>query len=183
MEIKMALADYDTSVEKIAALKAAQFDPNICNSTASNFTTDDIIYILATSYLKINNVAMDSTENYGDFYVDCYKVLNNINIETNYPIIYIKDSDIVYSEPITTYQDRLAKIFEAIPITIGLSDNFTSGVNGSILIAGNRTSLNGVTFDWNTVWFKKFAIPAGITISTYSSFNSFCTYFDVPADW
>lgn len=180
----MPLADYDTSVEKIAALKAAMIDPALVYLATSNFITDDNIYTISRRYSiggfqagqrHDNNLSIPSRIAIGTSLTDIYG------------LYYIKDSDITYSDPITTYQDRLAMIIES---NIQIMDGFTStnaGTYGSMILSvedENSIKINDISIN---CYNRYSSIPFQIVVAAGSNFKSSGSegieYIDLPADW
>lgn len=175
----MTLADYDTSVEKIAALKAAALDPALININKTNFTSNGISYIIVSDNFNVNGILINKYESYS---LDCYQVENNdIVTEERDIMFYIKDSDIVYSDPVTTYQNRLAAIYTTGLTRIAPSDSFTTGPHGSIIRHLRLTQISGEVIEVmdNNL---NLPVPSGILVATQASPGS-CSYFDVPPDW
>ena len=183
----MALADYSTSAEKIAALKAAMIDPSLIQMATSNFTTTENIYDITkcpyvngmtTVVFYDNNSCIPSITPTGSILTDI--------TEHTMVFLYIKDSDIVYPDPISTYQNRLANIIESELITENSYATVDAGANGSMVKSlGNHGYLyinsrdSGVYMD--TPIPLQIVIPNGNEFESHGSYAF--TYIDLPADW
>lgn len=175
----MPLADYDTAVEKIAALKAAALDPALININKTNFTSNGISYIIVSDKFSVNGIPIVEYEYYC---IDCYQVENNdVVVEEQDIMFYIKDSDIVYPDPVTTYQNRLAGIYTTGLTEVAALDSFTTGTYGSIIRHIRSTQISGENIEVieNNL---NLPVPPGILVATQASPGS-CSYFDVPSDW
>ena len=187
----MPLSDYDDPVEKIAALKAATLDPALTYIHTSNY--DNILNLNEVVYIF---------DAFGDVYIIrdgiwYFTYDRDINVERIQlrleadescehldTLFYVKDSDITYSVPIMTYQDRLSSLYTTDVIFKKINESFVAGDNGSIITACNETTIGG-GFKLYSTYGNTSILPvrSGITISVDNSSNAFCRYFDVPADW
>ena len=187
----MALADYDTAVEKIAALRSAFIDPALVNYHAygTTFNTSEPIYLVANNVdsrigsLRIPRTAVGAAA----MAMEAFGVPTRIGTgkaidiqDSGWSFAYINDSDIVYSDPITTYQNRLAILYEAETI---ISGDFTVGEYGAILSYSNvysgSLSINGskVYKDLSGIMFP---VKKDDAIS-YGFYNG--SHIDLTADW
>ena len=182
----MALADYDTSVEKIAALKAASLDPSIVNLNVwdSNYWTCTelgyVIFSVDVIRMKVSSIVYKVYER--DFCpYPCDLILESGEEYLPSEIMsHVNDADIIYANPITKYQDRLAALYITPLTSILQNDSFTTGVNGSIIRQGSNAQI-GTDWICQLYGIQSVAIPPGTTISTSS--DGYIKYFDVPADW
>lgn len=178
----MALADYSTSVEKIAALQAALMDPAIMQITLSPFTTTETIYIIRSISLSLNGV--DFAPSNG-MKIDSG---NDVDLYNGAPfdfyILYVKDSDIVYSDPVSTYQDRLEKIYTGQYIDPAPDTPFTTGQYGSISV--NPYSVDTIT-PYGILYYgtgeQGLYKPYPISTQLKNGSSNTSLYFDVPVDW
>lgn len=174
----MALADYDTAAEQIAALKAAALDPSLININKTNFTSSGISYILLSDRFSVNGILLSEYEYYC---IDCYQIQDNdVVVEEMDIMFYIKDSDIVYPDPITTYQNRLAGIYTTGLTEVDALDSFTTGVHGSIIRLLRLTEISGENIEVIENNFN-LAVPPGTLVAVQT--NGVCSYFDVPSGW
>ena len=174
----MALADYSTSVEKIAALKAAMIDPSIVTLLSNNATlnTTETIYITYSPVPTVDAISLYSSHPNNYIIVDTGHAVKGSSATT--PVIYIKDSDITYSDPITTYQDRLSYILST-PQTF-TSSTFTIGTYGSLFFIAYQLKINkGGDLNFVSDVPGCIPIPFGENISSLTG----ASYINVPSDW
>ena len=181
----MPLSDYNNPVEKIAALKAATLDPALVQIktivTDSPYTTTEDIFIFNfANTLNIKEGAI--TYNYLD--INSADEIINEKLESGVILIlgdsvmFINDVDIVYSDPITTYQNRLSTILNTAG-TILSNDVLTPGENGSILLSAYHPQLaDGSYLSYNAI-HNPLPIPTGTILTE----TGIAKYFDVPDDW
>ena len=173
----MVLADYDTAVEQIAALKCAMMDPSLVNIVSYNgtLTTTEKVFIINWYDLKIDGVEMFDAHGGNNIVIDSGHTVSGYYSDNL--IMYIKDSDIIYTDPITLYQDRLAYSFSTTQIIS--SSVFSVGVNGSLLFGRDSVKVNKSGLISIKSPSECIPIPAGETIGSVGN----VTYFDVPSDW
>ena len=182
----MPLADYDTSVEKIAALKVAMIDPalvQIKNGLIDKpYTVTEDIHIFYTDKLDqvigVDRELFDSSVHTRPIHIlmQSGEILDNFDT-----LMFIKDSDIVYSNPITTYQDRLATIYSTIGTNI-TSGTVTVGTNGSILLLSHLLQWTNNEYLARSAVNQPLPIPAGMQFNVNIS-GAIVKYFNVAADW
>ena len=177
----MALSDYDTTAEKIAALMSAKMDPALINIEDGNFTTDGIIYLAGGGSVYING----SNNIYGGGQSILAGRIENNAVLSPYgygeTIFYVKDSDIVYNNPIEIYQRRLAYILESDVNRIDAT-TFTAGTYGSIITSPScdlRYGSNDIDRQLHIPCNSVLAVAAGHVI--YAGYG--LQYFDVQSDW
>lgn len=174
----MALADYDTAAEKIAALKAAMIDPSIITllSNGATLNTTETIYIAYCHSLYVDSISLYTSHPNNYIIVETGHAVKGHYANT--PVLYVKDSDIVYSDPITTYQDRLAHMLST-PQTI-TSSTFTIGANGSLLFITYALKIDkGGELLFQGDVTGCIPIPFGESITSLTGVS----YIDLPADW
>lgn len=175
----MALADYSTSVEKIAALKCAMIDPSLANIVeyGGSLVTTETVFIVYTTDFTIDGINMLTEHGADHIRIDSGHTVSGYTAYE--PIIYIKDSDIVYTNPITTYQDRLSYIFSTPQIFS--SSGFTVGENGLLIFSVFELYINkgGLLRMWDTP-SHYIPIPSGEIISDSTSGIA---YINAPSDW
>lgn len=181
----MPLADYDTSAEKIAALKCGLIDPSIANLTVSDFTADTTLWVACAGDLVLNGYIIKFRESYGFNYRIHSGDVVGLDGEA---MVYVKDNDINYSTPVELYQNRLATILETDAFEFGNGEIFTAGVNGSLLVLVNWVKLLTGQFIADTSYAVQetsilVPIPAGQQLTTDSDMSSMARYFDVPSGW
>lgn len=183
----MALTDYDTAAEKIAALKCAMIDPALVNLETGTLNVSEDIH-LVTYRTVLNGIAMRGL----DHALKIPPKISSGNVLSGWAFLYIKDSDIVYTDPITTYQNRLSEIIDAelraVPHT-----GFTAGSNGALLtgvfnyeeiyISGSQVMhLHDIGYYHGPALLTP--IKNGQTVTTgYNHLNPTMTYIDLPAGW
>lgn len=180
----MPLADYDTSVEKIAAYKAALIDPALIQIATSNFTTNDNIYTINRDY-QIN--AYSTAYEHDNHLSVTGRIANNTALTGINTLLYINDSDIVYPDPITTYQDRLAMIIESdiqvmrsyTPTDAGTYGSMILEVSEGYVIEINNESTRCST-EYTTIPFQ-IVVPFGNNFR--ASIGKNLEYIDLPSDW
>lgn len=185
----MALSDYNDPVEKIAALKAATLDPALCNiyiNAAGTFSCTEKAYMFfcyPTILVKTGGATTASifTNPYSDGVPYC-TLLSGEVYSIDHTFFYVNDADIVYSDPIKTYQKRLAALYTTETTVKSLTETFTSGSNGSILVLCSDVTVGGKDIDGSNGLVTPLPIPAGTTLTCAGNF-SYLRYFDVPADW
>lgn len=174
----MALADYSTSIEKIAALKCAMMDPALVtlSSYGGSLTTTETVYIINGERYMIDGIETRLAYAKNALIIGSAHTISGLYDYDAF--FYIKDSDIIYTDPITTYQNRLSYIFSTPQIFS--SSVFDIGVNGSLLFALNDIRINkgGTIYIHNSI-SESVPIPAGETISNVAGVS----YLDVPSDW
>lgn len=179
----MTLSDYSTSAEKIAALKSAMLDPSLVKIATAGFTADDIIYVICSDTFILNgfNMWSDSPDGFNSR-IDNGDIVSGFG---SIAMVYVKDSDIVYSAPVDTYQRRLSAILTTNLNGIGNGSSFTAGAYGALIPYGYGMKLStGESLDdYGAVSGKMLPIPPGQIISTHSYTDCVIRYFDVPSDW
>lgn len=181
----MALSDYNNPVEKIAALKAATLDPSLIQY---EYDATKIMSVTETIYLVHSPDGLYLIDGIGGWKNLEYD-LNSVNssirpfytgvdIAYGHSILYIKDADIVYPDPIKTYQTRLAACYTT-PTTTVIDASFTTGVYGSIALSSYIIQRDGQdVFD-----AAGLSCPIPLPPSTEYVVPEASVYFDVPADW
>lgn len=183
----MTLADYSTAAEKIAALKCAQIDPALVNLETGTLNVSEDIYLI-TWLLKINTLKVTGGTSFA-----CIspKLSSGDTLDpylSGYAYMYIKDSEITYSDPITLYQNRLSKIIEA-NLKVVNWNGFTVGANSALIISTDEDP-STLKFNGNSI-IDDFGVPATplyipvqsgyVITNTYTPNN--ITYINLPADW
>ena len=189
----MVLSDYDTAAEKIAALRCAFIDPALINYHAygTTFNVVESIYFVSTSgsMVKLGSLYLPwNAWGYGVLAMESFGLPIRINSGKSFDIqsagnsmAYIKDSDITYSDPVTTYQNRLGILYESETI---ISGDFTVGEYGALLTfsdtdTNGKLNINGsILFDDNAVIM--FPVKKDDVI-TYSGQNG--SHIDLPSNW
>lgn len=177
----MALADYSTTIEKIAALMSAKMDPALINIEDGDFTTDGIIYLAGggSVYIDGSNVMYGGGDSMLAGRIENNAVLTPFGYGKT--IFYVKDSDIVYNNPIEIYQRRLAYILESDVNRIDAT-TFTAGTYGSIITSPSselRYGSNDINRQLHIPCNSVLAVASGHTI--YAGYG--LQYFDVQSDW
>lgn len=177
----MSLSDYSTAEEKIAALKCALMDPDLVYFESGTLNVSETIY-LATHNITLNGIKLYNFHDSSGMVPPKITSGNTlIPGEVWSAFLYIKDSDINYSDPITLYKDRLVKITEA---EYKHSTGLTVGSNGALLIAtipNEKVNIDGKSVVGSWGWTSiPFATPfkSGYVLSG-TNFD----YIDLPADW
>lgn len=174
----MALADYSTSVEKIAALKCAMLDPSIVTllNNGATLNTTETIHIVYCHGLVVDGISLYSSHPNNYIIVETGHAVKGQYANT--PVLYVKDSDIVYSDPVTTYQDRLAYILST-PQTI-TSSTFIIGANGSLLFIMYQLKIDkGGELLFQGDVTGCIPIPFGESITSLTG----ASYINLPAGW
>ena len=178
----MALADYDTAAEKIAALSYTMMDPSSASIATTDFTTNEVIWAIAAGKLILNGLSIDSMESPGF----SYRINVGDVVELGgYAMVYIKDSDIILNNDIIElYQNRLARILETDVLYFSNGGSMTAGTYGSLLLSSYYVKLTTGHFIKRS-GVKAMLIPIppgqGLTCDANTSYGS--KYFDVPSDW
>lgn len=175
----MSLSDYSTTSEKIAALMSAKMDPALINIEDGNFTTDDIIYLAGGGSVYING----SSDAYGGSQSILAGRIESGAVLTPFgygeTLFYVKDGDILYSDPIEVYQRRLACVLESDVNRIE-GTTFTSGAHGSIITSGGGMCYGSIDID------RQLSIPFNSVLAVAAGhviYADYLQYFDVSAVW
>lgn len=182
----MSLSDYDTSVEKIAALKAATLDPalTIYLTPYVEVTLTESIFPITNQYIlngsEYHRLKHDETNT-----IPAMLHSGDVIQNESGSVMYIKDSDIIYSDPITTYQNRIAAIMQS---HIQISNEITVGLNGAIM---KHIGYNGDLYI-DDIWFFSedtdgtiphlLPLKSGDVVRSQISSTVFA-YINLPADW
>ena len=185
----MSLSDYNDPVEKIAALKAATLDPAILNvldpGADSPFNVTEDIYVFNTEfcYIFIDGYSRDLIDSDGSHHSQEWLIESGEILKDFLVVLYVKDSDITYSDPITTYQNRLAACYTTPPTTAYGTNSFASNANGAILVQGHKIlNSNNNDYSFYSITTPK-PIPPNTTLHGGNATESFAKYFNVPDDW
>ena len=184
----MALADYSTAEEKIAALKCAMIDPDLI------YFEDGVLNVSETIHLVTNVIILNSVEmfNWHDNMGLIPPKISSGNTVSPAAtangaaaFLYVKDGDIDYSDPITLYKNRLVNIMES---EYHIASGLTVGADGALIITCAEDSLiniNGLkiggSWGFTTIPFY-LPLKSGYVITTQYS-NDPIGYIDLPSDW
>lgn len=158
-------------------------DPALIQIATSNFTISDDIYTINRDY-NING--LDAGYHNDNLLTVYPKIANNTALTSVSMLLYVNDVDIIYSDLITTYQDRLARIIDAeIQIAEGFN-NTSAGTYGSMItsITTENSIMTNAVF---TLLYNRYStIPYIVVVppgNTFSGTGDAYEYINLPSDW